>query len=289
MPSQSPARSASAATRSSSPNQRRQIGVDAARPAHLDDHRVACRFVGVGQIAAGNGRGVGNGGRQGDALQRHGRIDPGLALVEAADLLDAPQQAAQMVAARAVVEEVDFIQDDGAQRRQQARRTGQQRVGRFGRRDQHGGRPAGGDGAGVAAFHAQRDAQLRQRRGQTLVEIAHQRACRADVEDMQFRGSVAGDESAQNVALQQRRDHRLGLAGGRRCDDQCVVPRENGWNRPLLNRREAAVTGEEGRPGVEELPSESGSGPKSLRFLTQCYQAALDTYQMTVAPDAAIW
>lgn len=55
------------------------------------------------------------------------------------------------------------------------------------------------------------------------------------------------------MAFQQWRDHRFGLAGGRRRDDQCVVPGEDGWNCLLLNGRKAAVACEEGRPGVEEL------------------------------------
>jgi hypothetical protein len=42
-----------------------------------------------------------------------------------ADIIEAGQQAAQMIAAGCAIEEVNFIQDNGLQISEQARRTGQ--------------------------------------------------------------------------------------------------------------------------------------------------------------------
>ena len=137
-------------------------------------------------------------------------------------------------------------------RRKQPRRARQQGIGRFGRGDQHRGRLSGGDGAGVAALHAQRHAQMFQRRRQSLVEIAHQRARGANVEDAQLGAGRLASGRAQHVPLQQRRQDGLGLARGRGRNDQGVAPREDGRNRLLLDRGEAAVASEEGGPGVEK-------------------------------------
>ena len=109
--------------------------------------------------------------------------------------------------------------------------------------------------ASVAALHAQRDAQLRQRQRQPLVQVAHQRPCGTDIEDVQFGRAADGRAVAQDVPFQQRRDHRLGLAGRGGCDDQRVVSGQDERDRLLLNRRQVAVAGEKGGPGVGEVVS----------------------------------
>ena len=98
----------------------RHLGLDTTPPAGLDDHRVARRIIRINQIAAGHTRRVEDRGRQGDALQGDGRIDLGFLLMIPANLFDAAQQTAQVIAARAVVEEVDLVEDDGSKRRKQA-------------------------------------------------------------------------------------------------------------------------------------------------------------------------
>ena len=54
------------------------------------------------------------------------------------------------------------------------------------------------------------------------------------------------------MPFQQRRNHCLGFPCRRGCHEQCIPPRQNHRDRLLLNRRKAAVPGEENGPGAGE-------------------------------------
>ena len=100
------------------------LGLDGPPAAGLDDVRRAGGFVVASQVALGHAGRIGDGSRKGDALQGEGRLDAGLLLAIAAHVPDAAQQAAQVVAAHAAVEEVDLVQDDRLQPGQQLRLPG---------------------------------------------------------------------------------------------------------------------------------------------------------------------
>jgi hypothetical protein len=124
------------------------------------------------------------------------------------DAVDAPEQAAQVVAARASVEQMDLVEHQRAQRDKEARPPRQQRIGGLRRRHQGGRRALGGDRSGVAGLEPQLHPQLRERRREALVQVACQRLGRADVQDRQsLRRRMPGD-----VALQERRDDRFGFS-----------------------------------------------------------------------------
>ena len=121
------------------------LGVDRAPAAHLND-------AGRGEIARGDGCRVRKRRRQGGILERGvGGITARAGVV--ADAAQAAQDHAHLVAARCAVEQVQLIEHDGAQVREDPRVAGQQRIGRLGRGQQHVGRVCGVNRAQIARPH----------------------------------------------------------------------------------------------------------------------------------------
>ena len=89
---------------------------------------------------------------------------------------------------------------------------------------------------------------------QPLIEIAHQRACRTNIEDAQplcfFAAKLVLVES---VTFEQRGQRRFCFTCRRGRDDQRVVTLEDRGQRLLLNRRKVAVARKKDRPGMREL------------------------------------
>ena len=157
-----------------------------------------------------------------------------------------------MIAAWAVVKEMDFIDHQGAQGGEEAGRSRQQRIGRFRRGDQHRRRTVGGDGAGVAAFHAQVDAQCFQWQAQPFIEVAHQGAGGADVQNRQGRWRLTRRVILGKITFEQRGNGRFGLAAGGGRNDQRILSGQNRGDRSLLHRGEIAVARKKGRPSMEK-------------------------------------
>ena len=218
------------------------------------------------QIALGHARGVGHGGGKRHPLHGPESLPTQFPLAIAAHRGDAPQQALQMIAPGPAIEEVDFVDDDSLQFGQRAGRPRQQRVGGLGRGDQHRRRIRGRDRAGVAAFHAQRDAQLRQGDAQPLVQVAHQGLGGRKIEDADARTPRL---FPGQMSLQQRSDGGLGLARSGGGDDQGVASFQRRGDSLLLHRSEAAMPGEERGPCQRQSgPKFSGSG---LRHAPTCF------------------
>jgi len=163
-----------------------------------------------------------------------------------ADAADAVEDDPQPVAARRPVEQVQLVDHDRAQAGEQPRARGQQRVGRLGRRDEHGGGARWLQRRHVAGAQAEREVQGVQRGGQSRRQVISQRPRRHEVQDGQaIRPGCA-------VALDQRGQHGGGFAGrrGRRDDDVRAV--EQGRHRGELGRREVAVPREESGPRARQ-------------------------------------
>ena len=105
------------------------FGVDFAMPMHIDNFVGAVRSGFFNQIAFGHAGGVWDSCREGDALEGlmllfSRALSLLLLLVVGADMFDAEQETAQVIASFGLIKKMDFIEHDGGQIGEEPRPAG---------------------------------------------------------------------------------------------------------------------------------------------------------------------
>ncbi len=148
---------------------------------------------------------------------------------------------------------MEFIQHHAGHVEQRLRLCRQQRVERFGRRQQQVGGAARVESVQVARLDGQAHAQPFERCGQPLGDVGDQRAGGQQVEEREMlRVACRGQ-----VTLDQRGQRGLGLAARRRRAEHHVGAVEQQRDRGELCGCEITVASEEGRPGAREAGFEN--------------------------------
>ena len=229
---------------------RQRQQVDLARaPAGDSDH------LGRREIAGGHRRRVRQRRRKRGVLNVcAGRI-AGLGSV-GAHLAQAGEHHAHLIAARLAGEHMQLVEHHTGHVHERARLFRQQRVERFGRRQQQVGGALRVEAIQVARLDRQPHAQAIQRRVQPVGDVGDQRAGGQQIEQRQPGFAARG----RQVAFDERRQRGFGLAAGRGRAEHHVGAVEQRRDGGELGRSESAVAGEEGRPGAREAGFEEVRG-----------------------------